>query len=114
MTIAIQGDAWFAFDAPTGTVYTRDGRLKMSENGDVQTIDGPLDSAGKEKGPFDIIVVEGAVDELPQGLLSQLNPDGRLVAVVHHQGRPAVAHLFTRSGEGIASRAEFDVKLPPS
>ncbi|WP_230533127.1 flagellar basal-body rod protein FlgF [Microvirga roseola] len=47
LDVAIQGDAWFAFEAPNGTAYTRDGRLKMSENGDLQTIDGyPVIDAG--------------------------------------------------------------------
>ncbi|MGO4573392.1 flagellar basal-body rod protein FlgF [Microvirga sp. 2TAF3] len=48
LDVAIQGDAWFSFVTPSGTAYTRDGRMKMSENGDLQTIAGyaVLDSGG--------------------------------------------------------------------
>jgi flagellar basal-body rod protein FlgF len=47
LDVAIQGEAWFAFQTPNGTAYTRDGRLKMSENGDLQTIEGyPILDAG--------------------------------------------------------------------
>ena len=47
LDVAIQGDGWLSFSAPNGTAYTRDGRLKMTENGDLQTLTGyPILDAG--------------------------------------------------------------------
>jgi len=48
LDVAIQGEAWFAFDGPNGAVYTRDGRFKMNENGDLLTVEGyrVLDAGG--------------------------------------------------------------------
>ncbi|MBA1154713.1 flagellar basal-body rod protein FlgF [Microvirga mediterraneensis] len=48
LDVAIQGEAWFAFDGPGGAVYTRDGRFKMNENGDLLTVEGyrVLDAGG--------------------------------------------------------------------
>jgi flagellar basal-body rod protein FlgF len=47
LDVAIQGDGWLAFNAPNGVAYTRDGRMKMSENGDLQTLNGyPVLDAG--------------------------------------------------------------------
>jgi len=60
-----------------------------------------------------LLFIEGVVEQVPDGLLAQLKPEGRLVALIAAAGRPAVAHLFARSGKGIASRAVFDAKLPP-
>jgi len=40
LDVAIQGDAWFAFNSPSGPVYTRDGRMKVTETGELQTMDG--------------------------------------------------------------------------
>ncbi|MCB5177725.1 flagellar basal-body rod protein FlgF [Microvirga lenta] len=40
LDVAIQGDAWLAMNTPAGTVYTRDGRMQMTEAGDLQTIGG--------------------------------------------------------------------------
>lgn len=40
LDVAIQGDAWLAMSTPSGTVYTKDGRMKMTEAGDLQTMDG--------------------------------------------------------------------------
>ena len=46
--VAVQGDAWFGIQTPAGTAYTRDGRLKMSPTGDLQTVNGyaVLDAGG--------------------------------------------------------------------
>jgi protein-L-isoaspartate(D-aspartate) O-methyltransferase len=79
----------------------------------VTVVEGAIETAGKGKGPFDVIVVEGVLSEVPDALLSQLKPDGRLVALIGLAGKPAVAHLFVKSGKSIASRAEFDARLPP-
>lgn len=48
LDVAIQGEAWFAFNAPSGTAYTRDGRFRMNENGDLLTVEGysVLDAGG--------------------------------------------------------------------
>jgi flagellar basal-body rod protein FlgF len=34
LDVAVQGDAWLAIQTPAGTAYTRDGRMRMTENGD--------------------------------------------------------------------------------
>ena len=64
--------------------------------------------------PFDVIVLEGAVDKVPAALLGQLAEGGRLVAL-QRQGATAVAHIYMRrSGrDDVASRAEFNTTLPP-
>ncbi len=48
----------------------------------VTVIDGALARGAAAAAPFDVIVVNGAVPELPETLLSQLAPHGRLVVVV--------------------------------
>lgn len=47
LDVAVVGDAWFAIQTPQGVAYTRDGRFKMLETGDVQTLLGyPVLDAG--------------------------------------------------------------------
>ena len=38
--VAVQGDAWLGIQTPAGTVYTRDGRMKMTPTGELQTLSG--------------------------------------------------------------------------
>jgi flagellar basal-body rod protein FlgF len=43
----VQGDAWLAIQTPDGTVYTRDGRMKMLETGELVSLnDHPILDAG--------------------------------------------------------------------
>lgn len=38
--LAVEGDAWLAVETPAGQVYTRDGRMRMTEAGELQTLNG--------------------------------------------------------------------------
>lgn len=40
LDVAIQGDGWLAIQTPTGTTFTRDGRMKMLDTGELQTLNG--------------------------------------------------------------------------
>jgi len=71
------------------------------------------DGSAAQQGPFDVIVVEGTLAEVPQALLDALKAEGRLVAYVGSPGKVPVAYLFAKSGKGIAARADFDGRLPP-
>lgn len=47
LDVAVQGDAWLSIDVNGTQVYTRDGRMRMTENGDLQTLNGhPVLDAG--------------------------------------------------------------------
>lgn len=40
LDVAVQGDGWLAINTPSGVVYTRDGRMRMMESGELQTLNG--------------------------------------------------------------------------
>lgn len=46
--LGVVGRGWLAIRTPEGTAYTRDGRMRMTENGDLQTVSGHalLDAGG--------------------------------------------------------------------
>lgn len=47
LDLAVEGDAWMAMQTPSGTVYSRDGRMKMLETGELVTLnDHPVLDAG--------------------------------------------------------------------
>ncbi len=50
LDVAVVGQGWLAFAGPSGTVYTRDGRLQIAANGDLQTLTGfpVVDSGGAQ------------------------------------------------------------------
>lgn len=73
----------------------------------VAVVTGPLEQGYKSEGPYDAIVLNGAVTSVPRQLLEQLKEGGRLVAVVGEEtlGR---AHLFIRHGDVFAEKVAFD------
>jgi protein-L-isoaspartate(D-aspartate) O-methyltransferase len=73
---------------------------------------GSLEAGWAADAPYDLIVVEGSVEFVPQSLLDQLADHGRLVAVVG-RGRTGAATLFARSGEDSSERFGFDADVPP-
>ncbi|QBR70703.1 flagellar biosynthesis protein FlgF [Beijerinckiaceae bacterium] len=40
LDVAVHGDCWIALQGPAGTVYTRDGRMRMQPNGALQSVNG--------------------------------------------------------------------------
>lgn len=47
----------------------------------VAVVEAPLTDGSARHGPYDAILLEGAVDELPVGLLSQVKEGGRIAAI---------------------------------
>jgi protein-L-isoaspartate(D-aspartate) O-methyltransferase len=89
-----------------------DGNLKRAAvaNVDVRCADG---AAGlPDEAPFDVIVLSGSVATVPQALLEQLKPGGRLVAIVGEE--PVMrARLFTRAAQHAWSQVDlFDTVAP--
>lgn len=77
---------------------------------DVRIVAGDIGQIGK--GQFDVILVEGALDTVPDAFFAALRDGGRLVALMR-RGAVAVASVFVKSGKGIAARDEFNAWLPP-
>jgi protein-L-isoaspartate(D-aspartate) O-methyltransferase len=73
---------------------------------------GSINEGWQDKGNFDVILLNGSVQSIPDGLLEKLNAGGRLFAVVGEQ--PAMsATLFSRSMNGGLFEEElFETSLP--
>lgn len=77
----------------------------------VTVVQGGLTEGVKAKAPYDAILINGAVEAVPEQLLAQLAEGGRLVTVLSGgpQGR---AHLYVRDKGQIGSRPDFDATIP--
>jgi protein-L-isoaspartate(D-aspartate) O-methyltransferase len=76
----------------------------------VAVVTGPLEGGYPSEGPYDAILLEGAVELVPDVLFGQLKADGRLVAVLGY-GRTGQATVYQRSGDGISARTAFDAHV---
>lgn len=86
-------------------------RVNLSGLANVDLVEGPLTAGAAAKGPFNVILLQGAVDVVPAALTAQLSEGGRLVAVVG-RGRSAKCLVHTRLGGEVSVRQVFDAAIP--
>jgi protein-L-isoaspartate(D-aspartate) O-methyltransferase len=75
---------------------------------------GPFGEGCAAHAPYALILLNGSVANIPQGLIQQIAPGGRLLAVVRKaDDRIGRAVLVTKSSTGIVSeRILFDAAVP--
>ncbi|NIJ37877.1 protein-L-isoaspartate(D-aspartate) O-methyltransferase [Sphingopyxis panaciterrae] len=78
----------------------------------IRWVEGPLNAGAPDAAPFDRIIIEGAIEALPEALVVQLAEGGRLVAA-RREG--AVTRLVqgVKTGGTIALRSFADMDAAP-
>jgi protein-L-isoaspartate(D-aspartate) O-methyltransferase len=100
-----------ALEADGALVQSAEDALRALGVTNVAVRIGTLTAGVPADGPYDVIVVNGAVEIMPEALSLQLKDGGRLVCVLR-QGAVGRAMLY-RSVEGdISGRAVFDAAAP--
>lgn len=77
----------------------------------VAVVAGTLTAGEPAHGPYDVIIVEGGVDELPAALLDQLKEGGR-IAAVFMQGALGIARIGRKIDGLVAWRDAFNAAAP--
>ena len=71
------------------------------------------DAAGLlDDGPFDVILLSGSVAEVPQTLLDQLKPGGRLLAIVGQKPVMRAVRMTRLSATALQAQDLFDTVAP--
>jgi protein-L-isoaspartate(D-aspartate) O-methyltransferase len=73
----------------------------------VTWIKGPLNAGAKKNAPYTLIVLDGAVEEIPQALINQLADGGRLVGALIDDGVSRLV-VGVRVGSGFGTKAFAD------
>lgn len=81
--------------------------LSETSYDNVAAVTGDLAEGYPNEGPYDAIVIEGLVEEVPFSLLDQLKDGGRLVAI-YRRGPLARAVLWRRLGATFDEREAFE------
>jgi protein-L-isoaspartate(D-aspartate) O-methyltransferase len=77
----------------------------------VAVVNAPHADGYPDQAPYDTILINGAVSEVPPALSGQLADGGRLAAV-RRNGPVGEAVLYLREGGTISERVEFDATVP--
>ena len=79
----------------------------------VTVVEGELAAGYAKQAPYDVIVVDGAVTDVPTAILDQLAEGGRLVAMVQGEDGVTRGTLFLRTGAATSRRAAFEGAASP-
>lgn len=102
--VAVESDATLAAEA--------NRVLSGLEIDNVVVIEGPLTEGYPKQAPYNVILINGAVAEVPTAISAQLAEGGRLVTVVKAGTGLGRATLMRRDGGVISSRVFHDAALP--
>lgn len=61
-------------------------RTALAGEAKVELVQGPLEAGWAGGAPYDLLVVDGAVEQLPDALIAQVKPGGRVVTGVIDRG----------------------------
>lgn len=78
----------------------------------IRWIEGPLSAGAPNAAPFDRIVIDGAIETLPDPIAAQLAESGRIVAA-WREGNVARLVQGVKAGGTIAIRAFADMDVAP-
>ncbi|MBN8807278.1 MAG: protein-L-isoaspartate O-methyltransferase [Sphingomonas sp.] len=80
----------------------------------VTLVEGPLERGYAEGAPYDVLVIDGAIEQVPATLTTQLAPDGRIVTGLVERGVKRLASGRAIKGAfGLRAFADIDcVDLP--
>lgn len=89
-------------------------REALSGTANVVFVEGPLAAGAPGKAPFDVLIVDGAVEQVPTSLIEQVRPGGRIASGVIDRGVTRLAAgTRTEGGFGLFDFADYDcVELP--
>ena len=76
-------------------------------------VEGSLEEGYAEQGPYDLILLEGAVADVPSVILNQLTESGRLVAVISSGDSLGEATIIKRVGNAYGRRILFNAAPSP-
>ena len=86
--------------------------LARSGVGNAEVVRGPLIDGWTASAPYDVILINGAVEYIPEALLAQVREGGRLIAVVGTA--PIGKVILYRCAVGdVSGRPIFDAAAPP-
>ncbi|WP_414712369.1 protein-L-isoaspartate O-methyltransferase family protein [Sphingomonas sp.] len=89
-------------------------RTALADVAGVTLIEGDLAAGHADGAPYDVLVVDGAVETLPESLVDQLRPGGRIATGIVDRGVTRLASgVRTTGGHGLADFADIDCAVLP-
>ncbi|MBK5934975.1 protein-L-isoaspartate(D-aspartate) O-methyltransferase [Rhodovulum imhoffii] len=91
----------------------REAETNLAEQGayNAAVVCGPLTEGAPRHGPYDAMIVQGAISRFPQVLADQLRPGGRVVALTAEKN-VGMCRVGLKGRDGISWRFAFNASAP--
>lgn len=109
--VARLADAVVAVEDDAAMVTDAQGRLSAQGVDNAAVIVGNLAEGAAKHGPYDVILIQGAVQDVPKALTAQLKEGGRIGALFM-EGNLGVARVGHMGADGVAWRYAFNASAP--
>ncbi|MFQ3354487.1 MAG: protein-L-isoaspartate(D-aspartate) O-methyltransferase [Paracoccaceae bacterium] len=109
--IGFLAEAVVALESDEDFIVESDKSLTNAGIDNVIVIHGALGLGASQHGPYDVIILEGSVDEIPAPLIDQIKDKGRILAFFKH-GTICEAKLGIKSQGVISWRVCFSCYVP--
>ena len=89
-------------------------RAALADYPTVTLVEGPLAAGAPDAGPYDVLVIDGSVEQVPEAIVAQVKAGGRAVAGLADRGVTRLsAGRRTAGGFGLQDFADIEcVPLP--
>ena len=109
--IARMAEAVIAVEDDAGRVSEAQASLSELHYDNVVLHEGSLTDGAADHGPYDVIILQGGVEELPETLISQLKSGGR-IACLFMKGNLGDVRIGQKTDAGITWRSIFNAGAP--
>jgi protein-L-isoaspartate(D-aspartate) O-methyltransferase len=88
-----------------------EGLLAQEGADNAAVLSGPLTEGSAKHGPYDVVVIEGGVERLPDAIADQLKIGGRIVCLFM-DGELGTCRLGLKQTTGLSWRDDFNATAP--
>lgn len=104
-------DAVVAVEENAEMAKEAEARLLSEDVVNAAVLHGPLTEGAAKHGPYDVILIQGGVETVPQALLDQLKEGGRIACLFMEGGLGACQIGYNVDGQ-VSWRYEFNAAAP--
>jgi protein-L-isoaspartate(D-aspartate) O-methyltransferase len=100
-----------SLDPDPNLSITAGAALESAGVKNAKAVSMPVADGWCDEAPYDVIMLNGAAEIVPEAWFAQLAPGGRLGVIVR-QGAAGSARIYTKSGDTAGYRVAFDAAPP--
>ena len=108
---AHMAEAVVAVEDDAARVAEAEAALGLTGEDNVAVVEGALAEGAAKAGPYDVILIEGGVEVVPDALLDQLKEGGR-IAAIFEDGHLGIVKIGLKSDGVVAWRYAFHASAP--